>query len=39
VQDGRMGINASHGCVRMYIGDAKWVYTNIPSGTRVLVYR
>lgn len=39
VQDGRMGINASHGCVRMYIGDAKWIYNNIPSGTRVLVYR
>ena len=39
VQDGRMGINASHGCVRMYIGDAQWIYNNIPSGTRVLVYR
>lgn len=38
IQDGRLGINASHGCVRLDINDAKWIYDNIPSGTRVVVY-
>lgn len=38
IQDGRLGINASHGCVRLDINDAKWIYQNIPSGTKVVVY-
>lgn len=38
IQDGRLGINASHGCVRLDINDAKWIYDNIPWGTRVVVY-
>lgn len=36
--DGRLGINASHGCVRLSMDDAKWIYDNIPSGTKVYIY-
>ncbi len=38
VQDGRLGQQLSHGCVRMDYYDAKWVHDTIPSGTTVLVY-
>lgn len=38
VQDGRLGMSISHGCVRMDIDDAYWIYNNIPSGTKVRVY-
>ena len=38
VQDGRLGMHISHGCVRMPIGDAHWIYSSVPSGTRVLIY-
>ena len=38
VQDGRLGMAISHGCVRMQLQDAKWIYDNIPSGTKVYVY-
>ena len=34
----RVGIPLSHGCVRLEIGNAKWIYDNIPSGTHVVVY-
>ena len=36
--DGRLGINASHGCVRLSMDNAKWIYDNIPKGTKVHVY-
>ena len=29
---------ASHSCIRLYDGSAKWVYKNIPRKTKVLVY-
>ena len=38
VVNGRLGANISHGCVRMALGNAKWVYNNIPSGTKVIIY-
>ena len=38
ITDGRLGINASHGCVRLSIENAKWIYNTIPSGTKVIVY-
>ena len=37
--DGRLGMNISAGCVRMQIDQAKWIYDNIPRGTKVVVYR
>lgn len=36
--DGRLGMALSHGCVRLDINNAKWIYDNIPSGTTVVVY-
>ena len=38
IQDGRLGINASHGCVRLSLANAKWIYDNIPRGTKVYIY-
>lgn len=38
LQDGRVGIALSHGCVRLPIDRAKWIYDVIPSGTTVVVY-
>ena len=38
IQDGRLGIAASHGCVRLDIANAKWIYDVIPWGTKVVVY-
>ena len=28
----------SHGCVRLNINNAKWIYDNIPAGSTVCVY-
>lgn len=38
VMDGRLGINASHGCVRLDINNAKWIYDNVPKNSRVIVF-
>lgn len=38
IQDGRLGMHISHGCVRMRIGDAKWIHDSVPRGTKVLIY-
>ena len=32
-----LGRNVSHGCVRMYVEDAQWIYYNIPPGTTINV--
>ena len=33
----KMGSPASHGCVRLLVGDAYWIYKNCPRGTTVWV--
>lgn len=33
----KLGQKASHGCVRLAIDDAKWIYDNIPRGTSVVI--
>ena len=38
VVDGRLGISASHGCIRLALANAKWIYRNIPRGTKVVIY-
>ena len=38
VKDGRLGQQLSHGCVRLAIGNAYWLYKNIPNGTKVYIY-
>ena len=37
-RDSRLGMALSHGCVRLNITNAKWIYDHIPSGTTVIVY-
>ncbi len=32
-----LGSRASHGCVRLLVEDAKWIYDNCPSGTQILI--
>lgn len=38
IQYNRLGTTASHGCVRLTVWDAKWVFDNCPSGTKVVIY-
>lgn len=33
-----LGSRASHGCVRLSVDDAKWIYNHIPAGTTCRVY-
>lgn len=33
-----LGINKSLGCIRLVCGDAYWIYTRCPLGTKVIVY-
>ena len=33
----KLGTKASHGCVRLSVEDAKWIYTNCSAGTTVKV--
>ena len=37
ILDGRLGYHISHGCVRLDIDDAEWIYDNVPSGSTVRV--
>ncbi len=34
----RLGTLASHGCVRLTVADAKWIYEKVPSGTPIIIY-
>ena len=33
----KLGRRASHGCIRLTVDDAKWIYDNCPSGTTVVI--
>lgn len=33
-----LGQGVSHGCIRLTVADAKWIYDNCPSGTEVVIY-
>ena len=35
--NGGLGHRASHGCIRMRVEDAKWIYDHCPSGTTVVI--
>ena len=39
IMDGRLGMDLSHGCVRLDVNHAKWIYDNCSIGTKVVVYR
>jgi Uncharacterized protein conserved in bacteria len=34
----RLGNAASHGCIRLAVQDAKWIYDNCSVGTQVMIY-
>lgn len=34
----KLGTKASAGCIRLTVQDAKWIYDNIPAGTKVEFY-
>ena len=38
VQFNRLGTTASHGCVRLTVADAKWIYDNCALGTKVIIF-
>ena len=38
IMDGRLGVGVSHGCVRLALNNAKYIYDNIPIGTKVVIY-
>ena len=35
--DGRVGVNISHGCVRLHPADINWINSTVPFGTRVYI--
>ncbi|MGI6706603.1 MAG: L,D-transpeptidase family protein [Clostridia bacterium] len=35
----KLGQPASHGCIRLQVADAKWIYNNCPGGTQVTVMK
>ena len=39
VLDGRLGGRFSHGCIRLATADAKWVYDNVPSWSKCVLYK
>ena len=38
IADDRLGMNISMGCIRLALENARWIYTNIPHGTKLVVY-
>jgi len=39
IADARLGMNLSHGCVRLATENAKYIYDNIPSGTGIWIVK
>ena len=37
IRDGRLGMQLSDGCIRLAKENAKWIYDNIPEGTKVYI--
>jgi glucan-binding YG repeat protein len=37
IADDRLGMNISMSCIRLSLEHARWIYTNIPTGTRLVV--
>ena len=37
VIDGRLGVTITDGCLRLSLDNAKWIYTNVPASTKVLI--
>ncbi|MFA6809055.1 MAG: L,D-transpeptidase, partial [Eubacteriales bacterium] len=37
-EEKKLGSPASHGCIRLEVDQAKWIYDNIPQGTPVHIH-
>ncbi|MDZ7543981.1 L,D-transpeptidase family protein, partial [Clostridium perfringens] len=37
VLDDTLGTPASHGCIRLKVEDAKWLYDNIANDTKIII--
>ena len=35
----KLGTTASHGCIRLTVADAKWIYDNCDKGTTVVIFK
>lgn len=33
----KLGEKASHGCIRLTVSDAKWIYEHIKTNTKVVI--
>lgn len=38
VKNGRLGANLSHGCIRLEMKNAKWIYKKCKKKTRIIIY-
>lgn len=38
LRDGRLGKNLSHGCIRLALNNANWIYKRCKSGTKIIIY-
>jgi lipoprotein-anchoring transpeptidase ErfK/SrfK len=38
VEYNKLGSAASHGCIRLNVRDAKWIYDNVPAGSSIRIY-
>lgn len=38
ILDDTLGEPSSHGCIRLSVDDSKWIYENIPSKTKIIIY-
>ena len=38
IVDGTMGRSVSHGCIRLAVSNAKWIYDKMPRGTKIVIY-
>ena len=38
VRSGSLGKNLSHGCIRLKLSNAKWIYKNCKGGTKIVIY-
>ncbi|MGE5628743.1 MAG: L,D-transpeptidase family protein [Solirubrobacterales bacterium] len=34
----KIGIPVSHGCIRISMKDSKWVYDNVPQGSKIIIH-
>ena len=39
IMDGTLGQAVSHGCVRLRLDKAEWIFDNVPVGSKVVTYR